>query len=263
MFTPNDSALDWLAAKIYFRSAEGDAQIATHAVRTHFSLEPVIMAAMHNLASTHPLYKLLRRHFRYTLAINEGARQTLLADGGVFDEFIATGGPDKGYLRARHARAWKQWRSRIKNASPTTSACAAWTSPYALPYYPYRDDAMPLWNAISTYAQGILSLAWRNDDNVAADPELQAFCARPYRERHPRRPLPLRRPHPPRQRRRPRAHVHLHGERRALVGEQPPVRALRLGAQRAPRNAPSAAPARGRARAGQRRPHDALPSRRA
>jgi arachidonate 5-lipoxygenase len=174
VFTPNDGPLDWLAAKIYFRSAEGNVhQIATHAVRTHFSLEPIIMAAMRNLASAHPLYKLLRRHFRYTLAINEGARQTLLADGGVFDEFIATGGPDKGYLELAQ-RAWQQWRF-VDQRLPDDLRLRGVDDPYALPYYPYRDDALPIWNAISAYVQGILALAYRNDADVAADPELQAF----------------------------------------------------------------------------------------
>lgn len=174
VFTPNDSEVDWLAAKVYFRAAEGNVhQIATHAVRTHFALEPFIMAVMRNLASSHPVYKLLRRHFRYTLAINEGARQTLLAAGGVFDEFIATGGPDKGYLKLAQ-RAWGEWRFEDQRL-PDDLHRRGVDDPFALPYYPYRDDALPIWNAITSYAQGILTLSYRNDAEVADDTELQAF----------------------------------------------------------------------------------------
>lgn len=174
VFTPRDSPHEWLAAKIYLRSAEGNVhQIVSHAIRTHFALEPFIVAAMRSLPSAHPLYKLLRRHFRYTLAINEGARRTLLAEGGVFDEFIATGGPDKGYLQLA-ARAWAQWRFEDQRL-PDDLRARGVDDPHVLPYYPYRDDAMPIWNAISAYVRGILSLSYANNDEVRADPELQAF----------------------------------------------------------------------------------------
>ena len=47
VFTPNDSEHDWLAAKIYTRCAEGNAhQMVAHALRTHFAMEPFVMATL-------------------------------------------------------------------------------------------------------------------------------------------------------------------------------------------------------------------------
>ncbi|XP_020901452.1 allene oxide synthase-lipoxygenase protein [Exaiptasia diaphana] len=45
-----------------------------------------------------------------------------------------------------------------------------------LPYYPYRDDGVKLYKAISTYLGDYLKLYYKNDDDVAKDYELQDFA---------------------------------------------------------------------------------------
>ena len=47
------------------------------------------MAPMHNLPDPHPIYKLLRPHFRYTMAISACAQVTLVNNGGVIDKLFA------------------------------------------------------------------------------------------------------------------------------------------------------------------------------
>lgn len=174
VFTPKDSPTDWLAAKIYMRCAEGNVhQILSHALRTHFAMEPFVVATMRCLAGPHPVYKLMRRHFRYTLAINEGARKTLLASGGVFDEFIATGGPDKGHV-ALLKRAWSTWTLRDTHL-PTDLARRGVDDPAVLPYYPYRDDALPLWHAMAAYVRETLGVFYESDRDLVDDVEMQRW----------------------------------------------------------------------------------------
>jgi hypothetical protein len=110
------------------------------------------MATMRNLPDSHPVYELLRRHFRYTLAINEGARQGLLAEGGVFDDFIATGGPDKGHLQLRK-KGFLHWKLTDNKPRQDLERRGV-LDPAVLPYYPYRDDALALWDAIEEYVGG-------------------------------------------------------------------------------------------------------------
>lgn len=176
VFTPNDSEHDWLAAKMYARCSEGNAhQMVTHAIRTHFAMEPFVMAAMRNLSDAHPVYKLLRRHFRYTLAINEGARSTLLAEGGVFDDFIATGGPDKGHV-ALGRKGFGLWK--LADAKPRVDfERRGVLDPAILPYYPYRDDALAIWDALEEYVAGVLNHFYRSDADLVNDPEMQSFWA--------------------------------------------------------------------------------------
>jgi arachidonate 5-lipoxygenase len=176
VFTPNDSEHDWLAAKIFLRCSEGNThQMIGHALRTHFVVEPFVMATMRNLPDPHPVYKLLRRHFRYTLAINEGARQGLLAEGGVFDDFIATGGPDKGHIQLgqKGFRTWKLTDNQPRRDIERRGVL----DPAVLPYYPYRDDALPLWDAIEEYVGGVLGHFYKSDADLVNDVEMQAWWA--------------------------------------------------------------------------------------
>ncbi len=174
VWTPKDTPNDWMAAKMFLRCAEGNLhQILAHAVRTHFAMEPFIVAALRNYASAHPVYKLMRRHFRYTLAINEGARGTLLDEDGVFDEFISCGGPDKGHL-ALAVKTWAKWNFRDARL-PDDLRARGVDSHEVLAEYPYRDDALPLWKAIGEYVRDTLAAFYPSDADVAGDTETQAF----------------------------------------------------------------------------------------
>ena len=54
-------------------------------------MEAYAVATMRNLPDPHPVYKLLRQHFRYTMAINTSARASLINNGGIIDELFAIG----------------------------------------------------------------------------------------------------------------------------------------------------------------------------
>ncbi len=172
VFTPKDSKWDWLAAKMFLRSSEGNVhQLIPHALRTHLTMEPFVMATLRNLAASHPVFKLLRRHMRYTLAINEGARESLLAPGGVFDNFMATGGPDQGHIQLliNGYESWKLDDCHLLRDLERRGVL----DERVLPYYPYRDDGVPIWNAISKYVTDTLNLFYASDRDLIDDNEMQ------------------------------------------------------------------------------------------
>jgi len=176
VFTPNDTEHDWLAAKIYLRCGEGNThQMVSHALRTHFVVEPFVVATMRNLSDPHPVYKLMRRHFRYTLAINEGARKGLLDAGGVFDDFIATGGPGKGHIKLGQ-KGYSRWRLLDNKPRPDFERRGV-LDPAILPNYPYRDDALPLWDALEEFVSGALGLFYKTDADLVDDTEMRAWWA--------------------------------------------------------------------------------------
>ena len=73
------------------------------------------MATMRNLPDPHPIYKLLRPHFRYTMAINARARATLINKGGIIDKIFAIGGEGK-------VEAFKKVLLTTVSTAPTSSA---------------------------------------------------------------------------------------------------------------------------------------------
>ena len=66
VWTPRDMPEDWIMAKLWVRCADFQLHFAvTHLLKTHFVLEPFVLAMMRQLSSSHPVYKLLKPHFRY------------------------------------------------------------------------------------------------------------------------------------------------------------------------------------------------------
>lgn len=54
-------------------------------LNTHAVIEPFVIATNRQLSVLHPIYKLLKPHFRDTIHINALARQILINAGGVLE----------------------------------------------------------------------------------------------------------------------------------------------------------------------------------
>ncbi|KAF5181683.1 Lipoxygenase 2 protein, partial [Thalictrum thalictroides] len=89
VFTPSTDATNlwlWRLAKVYVLAHDsGYHQFISHWLRTHCCMEPYIIAANRQLSAMHPIYKLLRPHFRYTMEINAFARQSLINAEGIIE----------------------------------------------------------------------------------------------------------------------------------------------------------------------------------
>ena len=64
IWTPRDGAEDWLVAKLFVRSADFLHQFTSHMLYCHLVIEPFTIATMRQLSQAHPVYKLLKPHFR-------------------------------------------------------------------------------------------------------------------------------------------------------------------------------------------------------
>lgn len=65
IWTPRDTPEDWILAKLWVRCADFHYHFAiTHLLKTHFVVEPFAISTMRQLSSSHPVYKLLKPHFR-------------------------------------------------------------------------------------------------------------------------------------------------------------------------------------------------------
>ena len=127
------------------------------------------MATMRNLPDPHPILKLLRPHFRYTMAINTAARATLINDGGIIDHLFAIGGPGKVELLNRVSKCYKvQWTNIVQNVKEHGIE-----DPEKLPGYYYRDDGIKVWNAVKKFVKGMVDEFYSTDEDVKSDTEIQ------------------------------------------------------------------------------------------
>ena len=144
-------------------------------------MEAYAVATMRNLPDPHPILKLLRPHFRYTMAINTAARATLINDGGILDLLFAIGGKGKVELLQRIS---KQFHFQGTNIVRNTHERGV-DDHEKLPGYYYRDDGIKIWHAINEFVGGIVAEFYSTDEDVESDGEIQAWANDVYKNAFP------------------------------------------------------------------------------
>jgi arachidonate 15-lipoxygenase len=159
----------WQMAKSVVQVAECNYhELFVHLARTHLVMEAFTVATHRHLASCHPIHILLIPHFEGTLFINNSAASSLIAAGGAIDQtFGAT-------ITASQQASGK---ARLDfdfyaNMLPSELASRGVDDPNILPNYPYRDDALLVWNAIREWTKDYVNTYYTSDIDVTADTEL-------------------------------------------------------------------------------------------
>ena len=70
--------------------------------RTHFVLEPFLVACCRCLSSRHPVLKMILPHLRYVSAGNLVIRTSLLNSGGILDKLISFGRSANSIIYSRN-----------------------------------------------------------------------------------------------------------------------------------------------------------------
>ncbi|BAY87447.1 lipoxygenase-like protein [Calothrix parasitica NIES-267] len=171
--TPKSDKYAWLFAKTIVQIADANYHEAvTHLGRTHLLVGPFVVATHRQLPDSHPLNILLRPHFEGTLAINNAAQSSLIAAGGGVDKLLASTIDNSRVLAAVGLQSYgfneamlpKQLEKRGVNDTQK------------LPIYPYRDDALLIWNAIHTWVADYLSIYYKDDTSIQNDTYLQNWA---------------------------------------------------------------------------------------
>lgn len=162
----------WHMAKFVVQVAECNYhELFVHLARTHLVLEAFTIATHRNLAVTHPLNVLLQPNFYGTLFINNAAAKFLISPGSPIDQFF--GAPIK---RSQHAAGTDRLNFDFyANMLPADLERRGIADPQHLPDFPWRDDALLLWQAIHTWVGNYVSVYYVDDEAVIADTELAAW----------------------------------------------------------------------------------------
>ena len=165
----------WLYAKICVQIADANHhEMATHLCLTHLVMEPFAISTARQLSPTHPLNLLLTPHFQFMLYNNELARNQLINQGGIVDDLLA-GTLQESLLITQ--TAYENW-ALDTSALPMDikSRGMELDSQDDLPHYPYRDDGLLLWQAITNYVTEYLQIYYTSPEDVQGDYELQGWA---------------------------------------------------------------------------------------
>lgn len=174
MFTANASHTDeltWQAAKITVQVADAVIhEVVYHLGRTHLMMEIFICATHRALADSHPVYRLLKAHFYGTAFINALAAKILINPGGVIDTITA---PDVIQTQQVSAAGVSGPGTIFNEMFIDVDLKARDVMDEDTLHFPYRDDALKVWNAIQTWVGAYIGAYYKSDADVISDTELQ------------------------------------------------------------------------------------------
>ena len=127
------------------------------------------MVTNRNLPNAHPIYKLLRPHFRYTMAINAAARASLINNGGIIDKISSLSSEGKEELFRRFSSMYNVHLTNIERSVKQRKV----DNTGELFHYYYRDDGLRIWGAIKEFATNIIKEFYPKDEDVQNDEELK------------------------------------------------------------------------------------------
>lgn len=172
IYTPADG-YSWLLARNTVQVAHHTVHEAiTHLTNTHLVAGRVLESAAVHLTKSHPVEKLMARHFAGMPFINAQVPVLLTPKGGWFDLMTAATVPSMNDFIAKHLNDFSfQGAALPKQFSAHKTGDAK-----ALSHYPYRDDGMLVWNAISAWITDFVGAFYSSDAKVRADAALQSFA---------------------------------------------------------------------------------------
>ncbi|KAG0562282.1 hypothetical protein KC19_9G133500 [Ceratodon purpureus] len=184
VFTPPPIGMkDWmweLAKAHVLANDAGYHQLVSHWLRSHATMEPILIATHRQLSSLHPLHQALIPHFKNTLDINAAARMALINAGGVIEMTFTP----HAYAMQISSAAYKQsWRfdeqalptDLIKRGMAVPDDNAEHGLRLVIEDYPFAVDGLELWSAINAWVQDYVNLVYASDELVRSDTELQSW----------------------------------------------------------------------------------------
>lgn len=167
------ASISWDAAKLAVSVADGNMhEIKYHLGQCHLLMEVFVCATHRTIPSDHPLYNLLIPHFEGTTFINWLAALTLVADDTIVDHLCP---PDISVAREMAARSVNGSDSSFNQMMPDTDLNNRDVLDPVLSY-PYRDDALALWNIITDWVEPHVMSAYSSDSDVVNDEDLKNWC---------------------------------------------------------------------------------------
>lgn len=171
---PDDQARfwSWQMAKTVVQTADfNHHEMLAHLGRAHLVSEVFAVATQRTLAPNHPLNVLLVPHFEGDIFINFLAAVIILPPNLFADVILAAPLSDIKETVGKDRLAWDFYehfpRKDFANRGVDNAAGLE---------YPYRDDALLIWDAIHAWVDEYVRAYYATDADVAGDAELAAWA---------------------------------------------------------------------------------------
>jgi arachidonate 15-lipoxygenase len=172
VFVPTDGE-NWRKAKAIVQMADLNVhELKSHLFECHLVMETLAVAAARQMAPNHPIYELLRAHFNLLVHQNVAARTVLVNPGGEVDRLLGTGIKGAREILTRTRQGWTFRGAALRTSLERRGIATQASTQLA---YPYRDDALLIWDTISAHVTRWVGLYYTNDQMVQSDPELQGW----------------------------------------------------------------------------------------
>ena len=163
----------WQSAKTAVQVADFNYhEMFVHLGRTHLMSEAFAMATQRQLAVSHPLNRLLAPHLEGAMFINEAASLIIMAPLTTGDVILAAPIETLQSACGRDRLAYDFYANMLPNDLKARGV----DNTDQLPDYPYRDDALLIWNAIDQWVGEYVAVYYATDSDVTGDYELQAWA---------------------------------------------------------------------------------------
>jgi hypothetical protein len=167
IFTPNDPANVWLAAKIHAGCAITHVHtVYIHAVEMHWVSEAIWLGCVRNVAADHPVRAFMAPHYDVLFFVNEQFRAQFEPDGAF------------KYLQTTKTGHWQLMSNGYKDFNFENFNIPKFYAKRGLDKLKtayFRDDSLKLWDAHSKLCRAVVDGFYATDKDVADDFQVQAW----------------------------------------------------------------------------------------
>lgn len=162
----------WQMAKTVLQTADfNHHEMFSHLAWTHLVSEAFCMATHRQLPTGHPLRVLLEPHFEGDLNINNLAASIIMGPNTFADIILAS---EISISQATTRSARLGWN--FSDMIPARNFAKRGVDDPALAY-PYRDDALLIWDDIESWVSDYIHAYYRSDGDVVSDRELSGWLS--------------------------------------------------------------------------------------
>ena len=158
VFTPNDGS-KWLMAKEEVQRADiVYVEIIEHLLKTHLLMEPICTIMRRAFSKLHPLYQLFHPHCKY-LSVTNSVGVPALFDQNEYLHILFSIG-NTGAINLLN-KGYKELSWEDTNFEENLKKRGVMNINGSLPYFPYRDDGLLLWEQVGNFAKEYVDIYYK------------------------------------------------------------------------------------------------------